>query len=90
MDFSRAARIAKARFVVLWGPLARLERALADFMLDLHTREHGYTEVWVPHLVNAATVQNNGLLPKFEEQQFKTVEPDGTGRSISSRPPRCR
>jgi len=76
MDFERAARMAKARFVVLWGPLARLERALADFMLDLHTREHGYTEVWVPHLVNATTVQNNGLLPKFEEQQFKTVEPD--------------
>ena len=76
MDFERAARIAKARFVVLWGPLARLERALTDFMLDLHTREHGYTEVWVPHLVNASTVQNNGLLPKFEEQQFKTVEPD--------------
>jgi len=43
-------------------------------MLDLHTREHGYTEVWVPHLVNATTVQNNGLLPKFEAQQFKTVE----------------
>ena len=76
MDFERAARMAKARFVVLWGPLARLERALAGFMLDLHTREHGYTEVWVPHLVNATTVQNNGLLPKFEEQQFKTVEPD--------------
>lgn len=74
MDFERAARMAKARFVVLWGPLARLERALADFMLDLHTREHGYTEVWVPHLVNATTVQNNGLLPKFEAQQFKTVE----------------
>jgi seryl-tRNA synthetase len=76
MDFERAARMAKARFVVLWGPLARLERALADFMLDMQTREHGYTEVWVPHLVNATTVQNNGLLPKFEEQQFKTVEPD--------------
>ena len=76
MDFERAARMSKSRFVVLWGPLARLERALADFMLDLHTREHGYTEVWVPHLVNATTVQNNGLLPKFEEQQFKTVEPD--------------
>lgn len=76
MDFVRAARMAKARFVVLWGPLARLERALADFMLDLHTREHGYIEVWVPHLVNATTVQNNGLLPKFEEQLFKTVGPD--------------
>ncbi|MBI1725633.1 MAG: serine--tRNA ligase, partial [Candidatus Rokubacteria bacterium] len=55
MDFERAARMSKSRFVVLWGPLARLERALADFMLDLHTREHGYTEVWVPHLVNATT-----------------------------------
>ena len=81
MDFERAARMSKSRFVVLWGPLARLERALADFMLDLHTREHGYTEVWVPHLVNATTVQNNGLLPKFEEQQFKTVEPD-EGRTL--------
>jgi seryl-tRNA synthetase len=76
MDFGRAARMAKARFVVLWGPLARLERALTDFMLDLQTREHGYTEVLVPHLVNAATMQNNGLLPKFEEGLFKTVEPD--------------
>ncbi len=76
MDFERAARMAKARFVVLWGPLARLERALTDFMLDLQTREHGYTEVLVPHLVNAATMQNNGLLPKFEEGLFKTVEPD--------------
>jgi len=76
LDFSRAARMAKARFTVLWGPAARLERALAQFMLDLHTREHGYTEVWVPHLVSSATMQNNGLLPKFEEQLFKTVEPD--------------
>jgi len=76
MDFERAARMAKARFVVLWGPLARLERALTDFMLDLQTLEHGYTEVCVPHLVNAATMQNNGLLPKFEEGLFKTVEPD--------------
>ena len=76
MDFERAARMSKSRFVVLWGPLARLERALTDFMLDLHTREHGYTEVWVPHLVNATTMLNNGLLPKFEIGLFKTVEPD--------------
>jgi seryl-tRNA synthetase len=76
MDFERAARISKSRFVVLWGPLARLERALTGFMLDLHTREHGYREVWVPHLVNATTMQNNGLLPKFEIGLFKTVEPD--------------
>jgi seryl-tRNA synthetase len=76
MDLGRAATLAKARFAVLWGPLARLERGLVDLMLALHTREHGYTEVWVPHLVNAATMQNNGLLPKFAEQLFKTVEPD--------------
>jgi len=76
MDFERAARMSKARFVVLWGPLARLERALTGFMLDLHTCEHGYTEVWVPHLVNPSTMQNNGLLPKFEVGLFKTVEPD--------------
>ena len=76
MDFERASRMSKARFVVLWGPLARLERALTDFMLELHTREHGYIEVWVPHLVNPTTMQNNGLLPKFEVSLFKTVEPD--------------
>ena len=76
LDFERAAKIAKARFTVLWDGAARLERALTQFMLDLHRREHGYTEVWVPHLVSAATMQNNGLLPKFGEQLFKTVEPD--------------
>jgi len=67
-------KIAKARFNVLWGAAARLERALAQFMLDLHTREHGYTEVWVPHLVNGVTMLKTGQLPKFEEQLFKTVE----------------
>src|SRR6266508_2246477 len=76
MDFERAGRMSKTRFVVLWGPLARLERALTDFMLDLSTLQHEYTEVWVPHLVNASTMQNNGLLPKFEVGLFKTVEPD--------------
>src|SRR5437870_10266767 len=76
LDLERAARIAKARFAVLWGGLARLERALAQFMLDLHTREHGYTELWVPHLVSATTMTGVGQLPKFEEQLFKTVEPD--------------
>ena len=81
LDFARAATVAKARFVVLWDGAARLERALGQFMLDLHRREHGYTEVWVPHLVSAATMQNNGLLPKFEEQLFKTVEPD-EGRTL--------
>ena len=81
LDFERAAKIAKSRFTILWGAAARLERALTQFMLDLHTQEHGYTEVWVPHLVNAATMQNNGLLPKFEEQIFKTLEAD-EGRTL--------
>jgi len=76
LDPERAVKIAKARFNVLWGAAARLERALAQFMLDLHTREHGYTEVWVPHLVNGVTMLKTGQLPKFEEQLFKTVEPD--------------
>jgi len=74
LDMERAARIAKSRFAVLWGELARLERALARFMLDLHTREHGYTEAWVPHLVSAETMLRTGQLPKFEEQLFKTIE----------------
>jgi seryl-tRNA synthetase len=76
LDFERAARIAKSRFTVLWGAAARLERALTQFMLDLHTREHGYTEVWTPHLVSGATMLATGQLPKFEEQLFKTQEPD--------------
>lgn len=76
LDFERAAKIAKTRFTVLWGVGARLERALVQFMLDLHTREHGYTEVWTPHLVSAATMTSTGQLPRFEEQLFKTQEPD--------------
>jgi seryl-tRNA synthetase len=72
MDFERASKIAKSRFVVLWGAGARLSRALAQFMLDLHEREHGFTEVWVPHLVNADTVSGVGVLRKFEDQLFKT------------------
>jgi seryl-tRNA synthetase len=76
LDFERAAKIAKSRFTVMWGAAARMERALIQFMLDLHTREHGYTEVWVPNLVSGATMQGVGQLPKFEEQLFKTQEPD--------------
>jgi seryl-tRNA synthetase len=76
LDFERAAKIAKSRFTVMWGPGARLERALIQFMLDLHTREHGYTEVWVPNLVSGQTMLGVGQLPKFEDQLFKTVEPD--------------
>ena len=76
LDLDRAVKISKARFVVLWGPLARLERALGQFMLDLHVREHGYTELWLPHLVNGETMLQTGQLPKFEEGLFKTVEAD--------------
>jgi seryl-tRNA synthetase len=76
LDMERGAKLAKSRFGVLWGPLARLERALAQFMLDVQTQEHGYTEVWVPHLVSGETMLKTGQLPKFEEQLFKTVEAD--------------
>ncbi|HEY4911305.1 MAG TPA: serine--tRNA ligase, partial [Methylomirabilota bacterium] len=76
LDLDRAVKLSKARFAVLWGPLARLERALGQFMLDLHIREHGYTELWLPHLVNGETMLQTGQLPKFEEGLFKTVEAD--------------
>jgi seryl-tRNA synthetase len=76
LDFERAARLAKSRFTVMWGAAARLERALTQFMLDLHTREHGYTEVWVPQLVSGDTMLRTAQLPKFEDQLFKTQEPD--------------
>jgi seryl-tRNA synthetase len=81
LDMERAARIARSRFAVLWGPLARLARALATFMLDLQTGEHGYTELWVPHLVSGETMLRTGQLPKFEEQLFKTIEAD-EGRTL--------
>ena len=70
LDFEAAGRIAGARFVVMRGAIARLQRALAQFMLDLHTREHGYTEVYVPYLVSATTLQGTGQLPKFEQDLF--------------------
>jgi seryl-tRNA synthetase len=76
LDFERAVKIAKARFTVMWAGAARLSRGLTQLMLDLHTREHGYTELWLPHLVSGATMLKTGQLPKFEEQLFKTVEPD--------------
>jgi seryl-tRNA synthetase len=71
MDFDLAAKITGSRFVVLSGPLARLHRALIQFMLDIHTREHGYTEVYVPYLVNAESLYGTGQLPKFEQDLFK-------------------
>jgi len=75
MDFETAARIAAARFVVLSGGLARLHRALTQFMVDLHTREHGYREVYVPYLVNAQTLRGTGQLPKFAQDLFAVPEP---------------
>jgi seryl-tRNA synthetase len=72
LDFQSAARISGARFSVIQGPLARLHRALTQFMLDTHTREHGYTEVYVPYLVNADSLRGTGQLPKFEEDLFRT------------------
>jgi seryl-tRNA synthetase len=74
MDFATASKLAGARFTVLRGKLARMERALAQFMLDLHTNERGYTETIVPSLVNEATVYGTGNLPKFEEDLFKTTD----------------
>jgi seryl-tRNA synthetase len=74
MDFERAAKLAGARFVVLKGQLARLERALAQFMLDLHTREFGYTEVSPPALVRDAAVFGTGQLPKFADDLFRTAD----------------
>jgi seryl-tRNA synthetase len=70
MDFDTAAKIAGARFVVMSGALARLHRALIQFMLDLHTREHGYTETYAPYLVNADSLRGTGQLPKFEQDLF--------------------
>ena len=70
LDFEAAGRLSGARFVVMRGAVARLQRALAQFMLDLHTREHGYTEVYVPYLVSAATLQGTGQLPRFEQDLF--------------------
>jgi seryl-tRNA synthetase len=74
MDFATAAKLAGARFTVLRGPLARMERALGQFMLDQHTEERGYLETIVPSLVNQASAYGTGSLPKFEEDLFKTTD----------------
>jgi seryl-tRNA synthetase len=70
LDFAAATKISGARFSLMTGALAHLHRALAQFMLDVHTREHGYTEVYAPYLVNAASMRGTGQLPKFEEDLF--------------------
>ncbi len=85
LDFDTASSLAGARFAVMRGPVARLHRALSQFMLDLHVEEQGYTECCVPYLVNARTLTGTGQLPKFKEDLFHTsldgsCEPDGVSR----------
>src|SRR5512140_1335234 len=70
LDFATGVKLSGARFTVLKGPVARLHRALAQFMLDVQTQEHGYTECYTPYIVNAATMQGTGQLPKFEGDLF--------------------
>jgi len=76
LDFERGAKIAKSRFTLEWGMAARMERALVSFMLDLHTEEHGYTEVAPPYMANRASNIGTGNLPKFEEELFKLRDMD--------------
>lgn len=70
LDFETAVKITGARFSLMKGPLARMHRALSQFMLDVHTQEHGYTEVYVPFLVNADSMRGTGQFPKFQDDQF--------------------
>ena len=86
LDFERAAKITGSRFAVYLGAGARLERALINFMLDIHTRERGYTEVIPPFIANADSLTGTGNLPKFAEDLFKLEGLTGT----LSRRPRCR
>ncbi len=76
LDFDTAAKISGSRFTVISGPLATLHRALIQFMLDLHTGQHGYQEVYVPYLVNSASLQGTGQLPKFKADLFHIIEQD--------------
>jgi len=71
LDFETAAKITGSRFAIMNGPIARLHRALIQYMLDLHSQEHGYTETYVPYIVNAESLRGTGQLPKFEEDLFK-------------------
>jgi len=77
LDFDAAAKISGARFTLMKGLLARLHRALAQLMLDIHTGEHGYTEVYVPYLVNADSMRGTGQLPKFEDDLFAVPRAEG-------------
>ena len=77
LDFDTAAKLSGARFALMRGPIARLHRALAQFMLDLHINEHGYEEVYTPYLVHAEALLGTGQLPKFEEDLFKIPQGEG-------------
>lgn len=77
LDFETAVKISGSRFTLMQGGMARLHRALAQFMLDVHTREHGYTEVYVPYLVNPESMYGTGQLPKFEADLFAVPKADG-------------
>ena len=77
LDFEAATKITGSRFVVMRGAMARLHRALIQFMLDVHTREHGYTEVYVPYMANADSLRGTGQLPKFEEDLFRLAGDSG-------------
>ena len=77
LDLERAAKISGARFAVYWGDGAKLERALISFMLDIHTREHGYTEVLPPFMVNSKSLFGTGQLPKFAEDLFRCTDAEG-------------
>jgi len=80
LDFDVAVKISGARFALMKGPLARLHRAIAQFMLDVHTRDHGYTEIYAPYLVSAKSMEGTGQLPKFEADLFAV--PRGEGEKL--------
>ena len=84
LDFETATKLSGARFAFMRGPIARLHRALAAFMLDLHTRQHGYTECYTPYIVNAETLRGTGQLPKFEADLFavKKGGQEGEGEAL--------
>ena len=83
LDFETATKLTGSRFVVMRGEIARLNRALAQFMLDLHTQEHGYQEMYVPYLVNADSLQGTGQLPKFGADLFHTKPATEEGQGLS-------
>ena len=85
LDFEAGVKLSGARFTVMKGPLARMHRALAQFMLDTHVNEHGFTECYVPYIVNAESMTGTGQLPKFEEDLFKVPMPTEEGGEEKNR-----